>query len=118
MEEVLKPATGYDYDAERARGFAAALLSLLPAPGPGHYVACRRYNVRATLPFFIPAPPLFLAGTFGAFIKIKSAIPTRRALFDIGVAGPLAGFAVVLPVALVAVLTAEPAAFSVESAAP
>jgi membrane-associated protease RseP (regulator of RpoE activity) len=74
--------------------------------------------VRATLPFFIPAPPLFLAGTFGAFIKIKSPIPTRRALFDIGVAGPLAGFAVILPVALVAVLTAEPSTFSVETAAP
>jgi hypothetical protein len=103
-----------------ARGatFAAALLSILLAHEAGHYVACRRYNVAATLPFFIPAPPLFLAGTFGAFIKIKSPIPTRRALFDIGVAGPLAGFAVILPVALAAVLTAEPATFSVESAAP
>jgi membrane-associated protease RseP (regulator of RpoE activity) len=103
-----------------ARGatFSAALLSILLAHEAGHYVACRRYNVRATLPFFIPAPPLFLAGTFGAFIKIKSPIPTRRALFDIGVAGPLAGFAVILPVALVAVLTAEPSGFSAESAAP
>jgi membrane-associated protease RseP (regulator of RpoE activity) len=102
----------------RAGVFAAALLSILLAHEAGHYVACRRYGVRATLPFFIPAPPLFLAGTFGAFIKIKSPIPTRRALFDIGVAGPLAGFAVVLPVALVAMLTAEPWAFDVESAAP
>jgi membrane-associated protease RseP (regulator of RpoE activity) len=94
-----------------ARGaeFAASLLAILLAHEAGHYVACRRYGVRATLPFFIPAPPLFLAGTFGAFIKIKSPIPTRRALFDIGVAGPLAGFAVILPVALAAVLTAEPA---------
>ena len=103
-----------------ARGamFATALLSILLAHEAGHYVACRRYGVRATLPFFIPAPPLFLAGTFGAFIKIKSPIPTRRALFDIGVAGPLAGFVVVLPIALVAVLTAEASTFSVESAAP
>ncbi|HEY9283606.1 MAG TPA: site-2 protease family protein [Pyrinomonadaceae bacterium] len=98
--------------------FSAALLSILLAHEAGHYVACRRYGVRATLPFFIPAPPLFLAGTFGAFIKIKSPIPTRRALFDIGVAGPLAGFAVILPVALAAVLTAEPSAFSAETAAP
>lgn len=102
----------------RAGVFAAALLSILLAHEAGHYVACRRYGVRATLPFFIPAPPLFLAGTFGAFIKIKAPIPTRRALFDIGVAGPLAGFIVILPVALAAVLTSEPSAFSVESAAP
>ena len=102
----------------RGATFSAALLSVLLAHEAGHYVACRRYGVDATLPFFIPAPPLFLAGTFGAFIKIKSPIPTRRALFDIGVAGPLAGFAVILPVALAAVLTAAPAAFSADSAAP
>ena len=88
--------------------FSAALLSILAAHEAGHYVACRRYGVDATLPFFIPAPPLFLAGTFGAFIKIKSPIPTRRALFDIGVAGPLAGFAVALPVAALGLLTARP----------
>jgi membrane-associated protease RseP (regulator of RpoE activity) len=88
--------------------FAGALLAILTAHEAGHYVACRRYNVEATLPFFIPAPPLFLAGTFGAFIKIKSPIPTRRALFDIGVAGPLAGFVVALPIAILGILTAQP----------
>ena len=56
--------------------FSAALLAILLAHEMGHYVACRRYGVDATLPFFIPAPPLFLAGTFGAFIKIRSQIPT------------------------------------------
>ncbi|MDT4897736.1 MAG: hypothetical protein QOH25_2813 [Acidobacteriota bacterium] len=89
--------------------FAGALLAILTAHEAGHYIACRRYQVEATLPFFIPAPPLFLAGTFGAFIKIKSPIPTRRALFDIGVAGPLAGFVVALPVAIIGLLTAHPA---------
>jgi membrane-associated protease RseP (regulator of RpoE activity) len=89
--------------------FAAALLSILASHEAGHYVACRRYGVEATLPFFIPAPPLFLAGTFGAFIKIKSPIPSRRALFDIGVAGPLAGFLVIIPVAVAAILTTHPA---------
>ncbi len=88
--------------------FAGALLSILLAHEAGHYIACRRYHVAATLPFFLPAPPLFLAGTFGAFIKIKSPIPTRRALFDIGVAGPLAGFAVIIPIAVAAVLTMQP----------
>ncbi|HZI19045.1 MAG TPA: site-2 protease family protein [Pyrinomonadaceae bacterium] len=88
--------------------FSASLLAILLAHEAGHYVACRRYRVDATLPFFIPVPPPFIAGTLGAFIKIKSLIPTRRALFDIGVAGPLAGFAVIIPVALAAMLTAEP----------
>jgi membrane-associated protease RseP (regulator of RpoE activity) len=89
--------------------FAAALLSILLAHESGHYVACRLYGVDATLPFFIPMPPPFIAGTFGAFIKIKSPIPSRRALFDIGVAGPLAGFLILLPVAAIGLLTATPA---------
>ncbi len=87
--------------------FSGALLAILTAHEMGHYVACRRYGVNATLPFFIPAPPLFLAGTFGAFIKIKSPIPSRRALFDIGLAGPLAGFVIAVPVALIGVLRME-----------
>jgi membrane-associated protease RseP (regulator of RpoE activity) len=89
--------------------FAAALLSILLAHESGHYVACRLYGVDATLPFFIPMPPPFMAGTLGAFIKIRSPIPSRRALFDIGVAGPLAGFLVIIPVACLALLTAAPA---------
>lgn len=88
--------------------FAAALLSILLAHESGHYVACRIYGVEATLPCFIPVPPPFLAGTLGAFIKIKSPIPSRRALFDIGVAGPLAGFALIIPVAVLGLLTAVP----------
>ncbi|MBV9925343.1 MAG: site-2 protease family protein [Acidobacteria bacterium] len=87
--------------------FAAALLSILLAHESGHYVACRLYGVDATLPYFIPMPPPFMAGTLGAFIKIKSPIPSRRALFDIGVAGPLAGFLVIIPVACAALLTAQ-----------
>ncbi len=89
--------------------FATVLLVILTAHEMGHYVACRRYGVNATLPFFIPAPPLFLAGTFGAFIKMKSPIPSRRALFDIGLAGPLAGFIALLPIAVIGVLRLESA---------
>src|SRR5690349_2360736 len=85
--------------------FSAALLAILFSHEMGHYLACRYYKVSATLPYFIPAPPLFLTGTFGAFIKIRSAIPSRRALFDIGLAGPLAGFVVALPIAVIGVLT-------------
>ena len=87
--------------------FAGALLVILTAHEMGHYLACRHYGVDATLPFFIPAPPFFLAGTFGAFIKMKSPIPSRRALFDIGLAGPLAGFVALLPMAVVGVSRLE-----------
>ena len=85
--------------------FSLALLTILTAHEMGHYLACRYYGVNATLPFFIPAPPLFLAGTFGAFIKMKSPIPSRRALFDIGLAGPLAGFVALLPFAVAGILS-------------
>jgi membrane-associated protease RseP (regulator of RpoE activity) len=88
--------------------FSASLLAILFSHEMGHYLACRYYKVSATLPFFIPAPPVFLAGTFGAFIKIRSAIPSRRALFDIGLAGPLAGFVVAIPISVIGVLTAGP----------
>lgn len=88
--------------------FSASLLAILFSHEMGHYLACRYYKVDATLPYFIPAPPVFLAGTFGAFIKIRSAIPTRRALFDIGLAGPLAGFVVAVPLAVIGVLAVGP----------
>jgi membrane-associated protease RseP (regulator of RpoE activity) len=62
----------------------------------GHYLACVYYRVDATLPFFLPAPTPF-TGTLGAFIRIRSAIHSKRVLFDIGVAGPLAGFIFLIP---------------------
>lgn len=85
--------------------FSGSLLAILTAHEFGHYLFCRYYGVNATLPFFIPQPPGLLPGTFGAFIKMKSPVPSRRALFDIGLAGPLAGFAVVIPIAFAGVLT-------------
>src|SRR5256714_1110414 len=85
--------------------FSGSLLAILASHESGHYLFCRYYGVDATLPFFIPQPPLLIPGTFGAFIRMKSPEPSRRALFDIGLAGPLAGFAVILAVAFAAVLT-------------
>jgi membrane-associated protease RseP (regulator of RpoE activity) len=87
-------------DVRDGARLAIGLLSILLAHEMGHYVAARLYRVNVTLPFFIPFPlPGFsLVGTLGAFIRIRSPIPHRRALFDIGVAGPLAGFVVCLPV--------------------
>ncbi len=91
--------------------FSVSLLAILTAHESGHYVACRLYGVDATLPYFIPLPPLLgPAGTLGAFIKIVSPMPSRRAIFDIGVAGPIAGFAAIIPVAIIGLLTMEQAA--------
>lgn len=72
--------------------FAGTLMLILLAHEMGHYLYCKHYGVWATLPFFIPAPTLI--GTFGAFIRIRSPIRSRTALFDIGIAGPIAGFGV------------------------
>lgn len=74
--------------------FSLTLLAILLAHEFGHYCTARYYGIQATLPFFLPAPTLI--GTLGAFIRIRSMIPTRRILFDIGIAGPLAGFAALL----------------------
>lgn len=76
--------------------YSGTLLLILGAHEMGHYLLCRRYNVDATLPYFIPAP-LPLTGTLGAVIRIREAFPTRTVLFDIGVAGPIAGFALLVP---------------------
>jgi membrane-associated protease RseP (regulator of RpoE activity) len=76
--------------------YAIALLTILGIHELGHYITARRYKIRATLPYFIPMP-LFL-GTFGAFIQMRSPVPNRKALFDISVAGPLAGFIATLPI--------------------
>jgi membrane-associated protease RseP (regulator of RpoE activity) len=91
--------------------FSVSLLTILICHEMGHYVACRIYGVDATLPYFIPTPPMIgPAGTFGAFIKIVSPMPSRRAVFDIGVAGPIAGFVALVPIALIGFLTHQYAA--------
>lgn len=76
--------------------YSLTILAILGVHEMGHYVACLRYGVIATRPYFLPAPVL-LTGTLGAFIRIKSRIPNKTALFDIGIAGPLAGFVVAVP---------------------
>ncbi len=81
--------------------FSLTLLAILMAHEMGHYLAARYYGVDATLPFFIPAPTLI--GTLGAFIRIRSAILSKKILFDIGIAGPLAGFVALLAPMIVGV---------------
>jgi membrane-associated protease RseP (regulator of RpoE activity) len=115
---VLKETAAGNLDP-LAKGllFTFTLLTILGAHELGHYFACRHYGIRATLPYFIPAPPtITLFGTFGAVIKIKEPIRSRRALFDIGIAGPLAGFAFALPASVVGLVFATPAAPSAVSA--
>lgn len=104
---VLRHAVLHPYFLGQGLLFSGSLLAILTAHESGHYLFCRYYGVDATLPFFIPQPPLLIPGTFGAFIRMKSVVPSRRALFDIGLAGPLAGFVVLLPVAFAGVLTVQ-----------
>jgi membrane-associated protease RseP (regulator of RpoE activity) len=80
-----------------ASQFTGALLAILLAHEFGHYIAARLHKVDASLPFFIPLPILSPFGTMGAVIRMRSVIPTRRALFDIGAAGPLAGLTLAIP---------------------
>lgn len=81
--------------------YSLTVLTILGVHELGHYQACRHYRVDASLPYFLPAPVLI--GTFGAFIRMRQPIPTKRMLFDIGVAGPLAGFAVAVPALFIGV---------------
>lgn len=75
--------------------YSLALLIFLLAHEFGHYLACKHHGVQATLPYLIPVP--FAFGTMGAVIKMRGPIPNKKVLFDIGIAGPLAGFTVALP---------------------
>lgn len=88
--------------------FSLPALAILLCHELGHYVACRRYQLPATPPFFLPAP--FGIGTAGAFIRIRAPIRSKRELFDVGVWGPLAGFAALVPFLVVGVARSRPAA--------
>ncbi len=83
--------------------FSLPTLAILLSHELGHYVACRRNNLPSSYPYFIPAP--FLIGTFGAFIRIRAPIRTRRELLEVGAAGPIAGFVVLLPILLYGIAT-------------
>lgn len=81
--------------------FALPLMLILGIHETAHYVAARRHGLRATLPFFLPVPPVLMPfGTLGAFISMKDPLPDRKALFDVGASGPIAGFLIAVPVLL------------------
>jgi membrane-associated protease RseP (regulator of RpoE activity) len=96
--QIALEAWGNDYVIARAVEFTGALLAILVAHELGHFITARLHRVDASLPFFIPLPPVLSPfGTMGAIIRMKSRIPTRRALLDIGASGPLAGLIVAIP---------------------
>lgn len=97
--------------------YGLALMTILGIHELGHYFAARRYKIRATLPYFIPVPPasIFPFGTFGAFIQLRSHVPNRKALFDVGIAGPLAGFIATIPILLWGLAHSTPARLTDES---
>ena len=99
VQEIIPSPSLFSQPSLFASGlfFSIPFLSILLAHELGHFFACRYYAIRCTPPFFIPLP-LNMAGTLGAFIRIRSPFPNKKALFDVGVAGPLAGFIVTLPV--------------------
>lgn len=86
--------------------FAIPTMLILLCHELGHYVVCRRYRLPATPPYFVPAP--IGLGTFGAFIRIRAAIRSRRELLDVGISGPIAGFAALLPVLIYGVAVSVP----------
>jgi|SRR5579885_588312 len=83
--------------------FSVPLMTILLCHELGHYITARRNNVNVSLPYFIPAPlpSVFFIGTFGAFIRMKSAPSSRRVMFDIGAAGPWAGVVVAIPAVMI-----------------
>jgi len=80
--------------------FGLPVMTILGLHELAHYLVARHHHVEASLPYFIPVPPPFLFGTFGAFISIREPFPDKKVLFDIGAAGPLAGFAASIPIAI------------------
>ncbi len=86
--------------------FSFSIMAILLAHEMGHYLMSRKHGVRATLPYFIPFPhPLI--GTMGALIKIKSPIPDRKALLEIGAAGPWAGMLVAVPITIAGLMLSD-----------
>lgn len=97
--------------------YGLAIMAILGTHELAHFLTAQRYRIQATYPYFIPVPPaaIFPFGTFGAFIQMRSPVPHRRALFDVGIAGPLAGFIVTIPLLLWGLSQSQPVPLREES---
>ena len=98
----LGPSIRLDQLIVRGFWYSGTLLAILGCHELGHYFACRYYDVDASLPFFLPFP-IAITGTLGAVIRIREPIPAKRMLFDIGIAGPIAGFLVAVPTLIIGI---------------
>ena len=90
--------------------FALPLMSILFVHEMGHYFTSKKHGIKTSLPFFIPIPPIlpgFNIGTFGALISSRDPMPNKKALFDVGISGPLAGFIIAIPVTAIGIATSE-----------
>ena len=89
--------------------FSLPLMSILIVHEMGHYFISKKHGIATSLPYFIPIPPIlgFNIGTFGALISSRDPMPNKKALFDVGIAGPLAGFFVAIPITIIGILTAD-----------
>jgi membrane-associated protease RseP (regulator of RpoE activity) len=94
--------------------FAATLMTILVVHEMGHYVAARIHGVEASLPFFVPLPPQISLGTLGAVIRMKNPIQDRNQLIDVGVAGPIAGLVVAIPLLVIGLSLSEVSSVPVE----
>lgn len=103
--ETTGPFFNLESIAMGALTFALPLMTILGIHEMGHYLIARHHGVPASLPFFIPLPPITIIplGTLGAFISIRGPIPDRKTLFDLGVSGPIAGFIATIPVAIIGI---------------
>jgi membrane-associated protease RseP (regulator of RpoE activity) len=104
--DVLKPV----YLLQGAILFSLPLMSILLIHEMGHYYISKKHGIRTSLPFFMPIPPIvpgFNIGTIGAVISSRDPMPNKKALFDVGIAGPIAGFLVAIPVTAIGIATSE-----------
>lgn len=103
---ILFIATSFTTYLINGPSYAICIMTILLAHEMGHFIMCRKYRVDATWPFFLPVPlPPF--GTFGAVIKMKGHIPDKRALFDIGAAGPIGGLIFAIPITIIGLSLSE-----------
>jgi membrane-associated protease RseP (regulator of RpoE activity) len=109
IQQGVNPFQGLDRIVHLVEGipFAATLLAILTVHEFGHYFAARKWGVRASLPYFLPLPYISFLGTLGAVIRSRSPIPHKRALLDIGAAGPLAGFVVAVAACVIGLPLSE-----------
>ena len=90
--------------------FSLPLMSILFVHEMGHYFTSKKHGIATSLPYFLPIPPimpLFNIGTFGALISSRDPMPNKKALFDVGISGPIAGFLVALPITIIGIATSE-----------